>query len=156
MLGRLFLLFTIVPLIELFLLVELGGIVGTGPTILLVLATGMAGAALAKREGRRVIDDWQQATRQGRLPSDGLLSAALILVGGVMLVTPGVITDFLGMALLIPAARRRIAETLKRSLGSRMQVVHMQGSTLYQSGPQGPGSVDGSVIDVEANDTSSQ
>jgi UPF0716 protein FxsA len=82
-LGRLFLLFTLVPLVELFLLIELGGVVGVLPTIGMIAVTGMLGAYLAKREGRKALASYQQALANGRMPEDGIVSALLILVGGV-------------------------------------------------------------------------
>lgn len=136
----LFLAFTVVPLVELYLLIGIGRQVGALPTLGLVLVTGLVGAWLAKREGRRVIRSWRAATAQGRLPEDGILSGALVLVGGVLLVTPGVITDGVGFLLLIPVTRRFIAARLRRGLERRMQagtlrVTHFGGGGFPGSGP---------------------
>ncbi len=117
----LFLAFTVVPLLELYLLIGIGRQVGVLPTLGMVLVSGLAGAWLAKREGRRVLRDWRAATAQGRLPEEGILSGALVLAGGVLLVTPGVLTDVLGFLLLIPVTRRFIAARLRRGLERRMQ-----------------------------------
>ncbi|MBN1207894.1 MAG: FxsA family protein [Myxococcaceae bacterium] len=117
----LFLAFTVVPFLELYLLIGIGREVGVLPTIALVLVTGLLGASLARREGRRVLRSWQAATSQGRLPEDAILSGALVLVGGVLLVTPGVLTDVVGLLLLIPPTRRWIAARLRRALERRMQ-----------------------------------
>ena len=102
MLGRLFLLFTLVPLAELYLLIAIGGQVGVAPTIGLVALTGILGAWLAKREGRKALASYQEALTQGRMPEDGIVSGLLILVGGVLLIAPGILTDVTGLALMIP------------------------------------------------------
>jgi UPF0716 protein FxsA len=117
----LFLAFTVVPLLELYLLIGIGRQAGVLPTLGMVLVSGVLGAWLAKREGRRVLRSWRAATSQGRLPEDGILSGALVLVGGVLLVTPGVLTDVVGFLLLIPPTRRFIAARLRRVLESKMQ-----------------------------------
>ncbi len=117
----LFLAFTVVPLLELYLLIQIGQVVGSLPTLGLLLATGLIGAWLARREGGRVLKRWREATAQGRLPEDGILSAALVLVGGVLLVTPGVLTDATGFLLLVPPTRRWVAARLRRALERGMQ-----------------------------------
>ncbi|MBX3249576.1 MAG: FxsA family protein [Myxococcales bacterium] len=125
----LLLLFTVVPLVELWLLLFVGRHVGLWPTIGLVLATGLLGATLARREGARVMRDWQRATSEGRLPEDGVLGGALVLVGGVLLVTPGVLTDVVGLALLLPWTRRLVARRLRARLerGIAQGRVHVSG-----------------------------
>jgi UPF0716 protein FxsA len=130
----LFLAFTVIPFLELYLLIGIGRQAGTVPTLGLVLATGLLGAWLAKREGRRVMRSWQAAMAQGRLPEDGILSGALVLVGGVLLVTPGVLTDGVGLLLLIPPTRRWIAARLRRVLERRMEAGTLRVSTFGWGG----------------------
>ena len=101
MLGRLFLLFTVIPLAELWLLVQIGEVVGLPATLAAVVATGALGASLAKREGLRTLRAWQDSLARGQLPEEGLASGLLILVGGIFLVTPGVLTDVLGLSMLL-------------------------------------------------------
>lgn len=120
-LGRLFLLFTLVPLVELYLLMTLGSFMGTLPTIALIAVTGMLGAALAKREGRKALTAYQQAAMQGQLPEDGIVSALLILVGGVLLITPGVLTDVFGLSMMIPPVRRATARLVKARLQRKLE-----------------------------------
>lgn len=121
-LGRLLLLFTIVPLVEVYLLVTLGGLMGPAATVALVVVTGALGAALARREGTRVWREWQEAIAAGEMPEEGVVSSLLVLVGGVLLVTPGVLTDIVGLSLLIPPSRRAIAAVVKRRAQSRMEI----------------------------------
>jgi UPF0716 protein FxsA len=119
--GRLLLLFTAVPLIELYLLLVVGRFIGLGPTVALVLVTGMLGAWLAKAEGMRVIRRWQQSLARGAVPEEGVLDGVLVLVGGVLLVTPGVLTDVLGLALLFPPSRKALGAAVRKTLERRIE-----------------------------------
>lgn len=118
--ARLFLLMTIVPVVELYLLIQIGNRVGPIPTVAMVVLTGMLGAALARREGLKVFQQWQQSLRMGVPPADGVVNGALVLLGGVLLVTPGVLTDILGLLLLIPASRRVFARWTRRAIDRRI------------------------------------
>ena len=133
----LFLLFTVVPVLELWLLVEVGQLMGAGPTIGLVLLTGVIGAALAKREVLKVIREWQGAMAEARLPKDGVLSGLLVLVGGVLLVTPGMVTDVLGFSLLLPPTRRAIAAVVRKHLEKKIAQGSVVMTSSYAAG--GPG-----------------
>ncbi len=130
----LFLLFTVVPFIELYLLLTMGRNVGLVPTLAFVVGTGLLGAFLARREGTRVLRDWQVSMAQGRIPEDGILSGALILVGGALLVAPGVLTDLTGMLLLIPPTRRFIAARIRRVLERRRKAGTFRVSTFGMGG----------------------
>ncbi len=124
-LGKLFLLFTVVPVLELYLLIQLGGILGAGATVALVLTTGLLGATLAKREGGRVFGDWQASLQRGEMPKEGLVSSLLVLVGGIFLVTPGVLTDLFGIAMLVPPVRRAAARMLQGYVEKRFELKPM-------------------------------
>lgn len=110
---RLFLLFTLVPLVELWLLFRIGGWIGAGPTIALVLITGIAGATLARREGAHAWSAVQAELAAGRIPGRKLLEALLVLMAGIVLVTPGVLTDALGLLLLARPLRARLVKRLE-------------------------------------------
>jgi len=113
MLLRLFLLFTIVPIIEVWLLIRVGRVIGALPTVGVLLAVSLAGAWLARSQGFRVIVAIRDELALGRMPGAQVLDGALILVGAILLVVPGFFTDFLGLFFLIPATRRLV----KRWLG---------------------------------------
>ena len=115
-LGRLALLFVVVPIIELMLLIQLGQFIGLMPTLALVFATGIGGAAMARAEGLRVLFQFQEELAQGRLPGQAMLDGASVLVGAAFLLTPGVLTDLLGFSLLFPLSRRWIQRRLKKRL----------------------------------------
>ena len=121
MLFKLLLLFILVPLVELALLIYVGTLIGPWYTILIVVATGILGAVLAKRQGTAILNRIRNSLEQGILPSDELLAGALVLVGGLVLLTPGIITDILGFALLIPQTRRAIAGWLRRAIQHRIE-----------------------------------
>lgn len=119
--AKLVLLFTVVPLVELWLLLFIGGHIGFFPTVALTIFTAFLGAFLAKREGRRVFHEWQKAVSELRVPDEGVLSGILVLVGAVTLVTPGILTDITGLLLLFPPTRRRIADVLRKRLESKFK-----------------------------------
>lgn len=120
MLLRLLLLFTIVPLVELSILIWIGERIGLAATIGLVIVTGFLGASLARREGLRCWITAQRQLAQGELPTDSLLDGLLILVAGLFLITPGVLTDLLGFALLIRPFRRVFRHWLAGRLRARL------------------------------------
>ncbi len=114
---KLFLLFTVVPAIELFLLLQMGSFLGPMPTFLFVLGTGILGAWLAKREGFAVLRQLQQDLGKGLPPATRLVEGALVLAGGMLLITPGVLTDLTGILLLMPPVRRSLAPRLVARFG---------------------------------------
>jgi UPF0716 protein FxsA len=109
-----------VPILDLWLLLRIGGAVGPWGTLALILVPSLAGAWLARREGRRVLDAWRRAVREGRTPEEGLVSAALILAGGVLLIVPGIVTDVAGLALLVPPVRRLAVGGVSRWIRRRI------------------------------------
>jgi UPF0716 protein FxsA len=139
---RLFLLFTLVPLVELALLIWIA--VNTDPilTIGLVVLTGAVGAWLAREQGLRCWREVHRQLSQGQLPAEPLLDGLMILVAGALLITPGVLTDALGFALLVPPIRRRMRRYLAERFKTRITVQPMTGFG------QSPGQPD-DVIDVE-------
>ena len=123
---RLLLLFTIVPTAELFLLFEIGDRIGGFETLMLVVFTGILGARMAQREGLSVIHQIQQDAVNGIAPANKLVEGVMVLLGGVLLITPGVMTDAVGFALIFPWTRRALAGSVKRGLISRVSVHGVQ------------------------------
>jgi len=119
MLRILILLLIIVPALEIFVLVLSGNTVGIPWTVFLVILTGVLGAWLAKREGLHTIRLAQLQLQQGQMPSGVIIDGLCILVGGVVLLTPGFITDALGFFLLIPTTRA-IAKAFFQKIFERM------------------------------------
>ncbi|SET23617.1 FxsA family protein [Stigmatella erecta] len=127
-----------VPFLELYLLVGIGRHLGWLPTLALVVAMGLIGASLARREGLRVVRRWQEAMAQGRPPEEGILSGALVLLAGLLLVLPGILTDVVGLVLLVPAVRRRVAARLRGSLERGMRNGSVRVSSYGWGGFRGP------------------
>jgi len=143
--SRLLLVFILVPLLDIFLLLKLSGVMGFVNTVALVIFTGILGASLFKRAWADAWTGWQRALSEGRLPEEGVLGAAMLLVGGALLITPGVVTDVIGLTLLLGPSRRWLAARLEPHLrkrfeegkrSGRVRVVHMDG--FGASRPEGP------------------
>ncbi len=144
--GRLFLLFTVVPLVELYLLIAVGRVLGPMATIGLVLVTGAVGAWFARLEGARVIRRWQEAIARQQIPKDGVIDGFLIFVGGLLLITPGILTDLAGLSMVMPPTRRVISGFVRRWFERQIAAGRVQ---VYAPGYNGgPGRPQG-VIDVE-------
>jgi UPF0716 protein FxsA len=114
--GRLFLLFTVVPAIELYLLLVLGDWLGAAQTVGLLLLSGVAGAWLVRSQGAAVLAELSESLRGGGSPAPKLVEGALVLAGGLLLVTPGVFTDLVAVLILLPPIRRALAPTVLRAL----------------------------------------
>ncbi len=121
MFFRLLLLFTLVPVVELALLIQVGQYLGVLPTVVLVVATGAAGAALARSQGLRAFNRLRQTVSGGSFPGSEIFDAVLILAGGLLLLTPGLLTDLIGLAALVPGTRHLIKTYLKRAVRQRLQ-----------------------------------
>ncbi|WP_026476728.1 FxsA family protein [Alkaliphilus transvaalensis] len=116
MLGKLILLFTIIPIVELALILKLNSYIGLSYTLLIVLLTGVAGAYLAKKEGRGILNNIKMDMAQGRMPGDELVNGLCVLIGGAFLLTPGLLTDVTGFILVIPFTRGVLKSFIKRRL----------------------------------------
>ena len=139
MFFRLLLLFTLLPVAEITLLVKAGGAIGVWPTVGVVLGTGMAGAWLARRQGLSTLARIREDLARGAAPTGELADAALILVAGVLLITPGFITDCTGLVLLLPPALAAIKAWLLAWVQQGMASgrIHVAGTGFGPSpGPQ--------------------
>lgn len=116
---KLVVLFTVLPALELYLLLQIGSAFGALETVLLIVVTGIVGGWLAKREGLRVLSNLTEQLGQGLPPATKLVEGALVVAGGLLLVTPGVITDLAGFAFILAPTRRLLAPVVLRSLTKR-------------------------------------
>ena len=121
---RLLLLLTVVPFVELVILLRLAAWLNWESTILLVVLTGVVGAYLARREGIKALSRIRADMAAGVAPTDAIVDGALILAAGLVLVTPGILTDLCGFALLIPPIRNRIRRRLSEAFRKRVVVIH--------------------------------
>ncbi|MGB7950093.1 MAG: FxsA family protein, partial [Candidatus Binatia bacterium] len=112
--GRLLLIFILVPLLELYVLIKIGGYLGAFQTVALVVLTALLGVALARFEGIRTLQQIRESLSQGIVPAEEMVNGVLIFVGGVLLITPGVLTDLFALILLIPYTRTIFKRWLRR------------------------------------------
>ncbi|HEX3393431.1 MAG TPA: FxsA family protein [Acidimicrobiales bacterium] len=121
MLAVLFVVFVVVPVVELAVLIQIGHVIGTWNAIGLLLLVSLAGAWLVKREGLGVLRRFRQQMDAGRVPGRELADGVLILFAGALLLTPGFVTDFFGLLLLVPPVRSAV-----RAGAMHRVVVHNQ------------------------------
>ncbi|MEN8196086.1 MAG: FxsA family protein [Pseudomonadota bacterium] len=138
--------FIAVPIIEIALFIELGGWLGLWPTLALVILTAVVGTALIRVQGLAVMERARVAMDRGEPPVGELFHGACLLVAGALLLTPGFLTDTLGLALLVPPIRVFIGNTLWRALAARAEPGHPDGAATPP--PPGPGVIDGEFEDV--------
>ncbi len=127
MLLKLFALFIITPVVEMALLIEVGKRIGTLQTIVIIVVTGIAGASLAKSQGLRIMRDMKWSMHSGEMPHNHLIESVLILIGGALLITPGILTDVVGFVLVVPWTRRLIRERLKKYFMGRIDQIQIDG-----------------------------
>ena len=123
--SLLLILFITVPIVEMYLLIKIGSVIGALPTIGLVVLTAMVGVALLRQQGLATLGRVQTALDRGELPANEMLEGIALLVGGALLLTPGFVTDGLGLICLIPTTRR----TLVRAASSRVVTTTESGNT---------------------------
>ena len=110
-------LFLAIPIAEIYLLIEVGLVIGVFPTILLVVGTAVLGAALLRQQGLSTLTRFQNNMAAGQLPATEMLEGVLLIIGGALLMTPGFFTDTMGFLCLIPASRKVIVHFLiKKSI----------------------------------------
>lgn len=105
-----FLVVLIIPFLEIYLLLQVGGVIGALPTIFLVVFTAVLGSWLLKQQGFATLQRFQDSVSKGVLPAHEILEGVLILVGGTLLLTPGFITDMIGFVCLVPQLRKVIVQ----------------------------------------------
>jgi UPF0716 protein FxsA len=149
----------VVPLAELWVVLQVGQLIGGWPTVLLLLAESLLGAVILRHEGPAAWRRLQAALRQGRMPSDELTDAALVLVGGTLLLTPGFLTDVVGFICVLPPTRPLARRLLRRFLRRRVRVAafgfggRTWGTGSSGTGWAGPGNVvQGEVVDDSRDD----
>lgn len=142
--GKLFLLFVIMPIAEIAVLINVGEIIGGWNTVLLVILSAMIGAYLVKREGVSTLAQAQLKMQQGQVPAEEIGSGLLLLVAGVLLVTPGFITDVFGLLLTLPYTRKKIGGVLFHALNGKMHAsAHFSQSGFGQTYAQNDDIIDG-------------
>jgi UPF0716 protein FxsA len=140
------LLFIVVPIAELAVIIQVGQLIGVWWTIALLVADSILGSVLMRSQGRAAWRRFNEAVGSGRVPAREVLDGALVIFGGALLLTPGFITDILGLILLIPPTRALVRAVLARRLTHRM-VASMSRPPV----PRSDDIVDGTAVDVESD-----
>jgi UPF0716 protein FxsA len=150
MLFYLFLLFTLIPLVEVVILIKIGQETELWVPVLLVIVTGIVGASLARWQGWQAMERIRADARNGRMPASAIIDGVLILVAGILLVTPGILTDVVGLTLLIPPLRslmkRGVAAWIRRNFEVR---VSRAGAGFWPDGDGAQRSQSDEIIDAK-------
>jgi UPF0716 protein FxsA len=139
----LILLFIALPLAELFVILKVGDAIGAVPTVLLLAADSVLGSVLLRSQGRRVWSRFRQALERGDVPHREVIDGVLVIFGGAFLITPGFLTDIIGILLLLPPTRAGFRVWLIKRLGKRIEI-----RTSRRSG--GDFDVEGTATDYDA------
>src|ERR1044072_9444539 len=123
----LFVLFVIVPILELAVIIQIGSAIGVLPTIALLIADSLRGAALMRSQGRATWLRFNTTLAEGRVPGREVMDGALVIFGGALLLTPGFLSDFLGLFLLLPPTRAVVRSLLVRRYGARLMATAATG-----------------------------
>jgi len=118
----LLLLFILMPIVEIAVLIQIGGAIGGWTTIGIVILTAVIGTAMLRHQGMATMNRAQQRIQQGEMPAQQMLEGLLLLIGGVLLLTPGFITDFFGFCTLVPISRRFLASKLAQRSMANMNI----------------------------------
>ncbi|GII61192.1 hypothetical protein Skr01_12770 [Sphaerisporangium krabiense] len=154
----LFVAFLVVPVLEIWALIQVGQVIGGWQTVGLLILDSLIGAWLVRREGRRAWRALSQAMQSGRMPDRELADGALVVAGGTLLLTPGFLTDVFGFALILPFTRPFARRALSWFLGRRVRAMAARspyGAMFGAQGPGGPGApassrvVPGQVVEDE-------
>ncbi|GAB3431608.1 FxsA family protein [Flindersiella endophytica] len=137
------LLFILVPIVEIYLIIQVGQVIGPWWTIAVLVGLSVFGSYLIKREGRRAWQALQAAVSGGRLPDRELLDGALVLVGGTLLLTPGFMTDVFGLFLVLPFTRPLARGVARRMIRRRVEAAVARGATGYGFPPGAGGTPNG-------------
>lgn len=143
MFRLLFILFIIIPIIEISILMQVGTFLGIWPTIAIVIFTAWLGAKYVRQQGLATLNSVQTKMAQGQMPSDEIVTGLMLLVAGVFLMTPGFVTDFFGLSLLIPTVRSAIINGVKPHLVARNATnssFHFQTGSPFQQHNENHGS----------------
>ena len=131
MFFKLVLLFTLVPALEIYILIRVGALIGPLNTLLTIVLTGILGAYYARRQGFRIIRCIRQKLEEGDLPGNELVNGFMLLLGGALLLTPGFLTDLLGLSSIFPPTREVLKRVVKAYLNRKIK----QGEIRVHKGP---------------------
>ena len=148
-------LFVIVPLAELYVILEVGDAIGWWQTILILAADSLIGSLLLKSQGRAVWRRFSEQMAAGRMPHREVLDGVFVIFGGAFLITPGFLTDIVGIMLLLPPTRAIVRRLLTRAVGGRLMISVADAAGRRRGPDRGRATydVDGSATDAESETT---
>jgi UPF0716 protein FxsA len=149
MLPLLVALFIVVPLVELYVIIQVGQEIGALPTVAVLVADSLLGSMLLRSQGRGAWRRFNEAMAAGRAPAREVLDGGLIIFGGALLLTPGFITDVFGLLLLLPPSRAAVRRVLVRRFSRRFVVSVSAAARRRRGGPGQPYDVDGTAVEVD-------
>ena len=155
--ALLVLLFIVVPIVELYVIIQIGSLIGVWPTIALLLADALLGSLLLRHQGRGAWRRFNQALAERRFPGREVADGLLIAIGGTLLLTPGFVTDIFGAIFLIPPTRALVRRLLRGYMGKRFAVVGVPGPGAAP-GPSAPAGArrsydfDATAEEIDADD----
>lgn len=138
-------LFIAVPVVEIAVIIQVGGLIGAWPTVALIVATAMAGTALVRAQGFQILARAQASLDQGQFPAEELFDGVNLLIAGLLLLTPGFVTDAVGLVLLVPPLRRIVAGWVWRTL-LRSSDVHV--AAAWRRGGRDDGVIEGEYREI--------
>lgn len=145
--------FILVPIVEIALFIEVGGAIGLWPTLGVVVLTAVAGTALMRAQGMAVLAELQHSLESGGNPTGPIANGALILIAGVLLLTPGFFTDALGFALLLPPVRAAVIRAGAARLAGRFTIVSAGARRGGPEAPEGPGNtIDADYVELDPDE----
>ncbi|MEI4550437.1 FxsA family protein [Pseudoalteromonas spongiae] len=133
MFKALFFLFIVIPIVEIALLIQVSEVIGGWSTIALVIVTAFVGAKLVKQQGTDALKNVQGQMAQGQMPAEELFAGLCVIIAGVLLLTPGIMTDVIGFLLLTPVVRKRLAANLMSQAKVKMTNPQQGGGFYYSS-----------------------
>ncbi|MDO7596769.1 MAG: FxsA family protein [Pseudomonadota bacterium] len=147
MFRSLFILFLLVPLIEIYFLIKVGSIIGAGWTIFAVVGTAVLGASLLRVQGLSTLQRAQLSINKGEVPAVAMLEGVTLAISGVLLLTPGFFTDALGFVLLIPVIRQSLIKRLLKN----SQFLYRRQTTRTRSGHSESTIIEGEIVDEDSD-----
>ncbi|MDX6287275.1 MAG: protein FxsA [Frankiales bacterium] len=149
--------FLVVPVIEIYVIIQVGQAIGALPTVVLLLLDGIIGAAIVRREGAKAWLALRTAIQAGRVPTHEVADGALVVLGGALLLSPGFVTDAVGLFLVLPFTRPLARRFLARLMGRRVRVVTtVAGQRRPGHGPAYGDVIDGEVVDEDPPPTTNR
>jgi UPF0716 protein FxsA len=144
--------FIVVPLAELYVILRVGDAIGWAPTLAILVADSLIGSFLLKNQGRAVWRRFNEAMREGRVPHREVIDGALVIFGGAFLITPGFLTDIVGILLLLPPTRSFFRKVVVARLGGRVVFAGMDAAGRRVAGRRGRTAPDGDWVEGTASD----